>query len=362
MRLLHILNHLSDRGNGIINLAVDLAIEQRAMGHTVAFVCGHGGHEALLARYGIEHYVLEQAKRASLVLPGLLRLRSIMRRFKPDLVHAHMRAGLLFAWPWCKLYGIPLVAHLHNVHDRESRLMGLADRVIAVSAAVSEDMQRQGISPKKLCVVLNGTLNTPRFPPLGEIQPQPLEHPAIVTVAGMNERKGIAELIQAFEIVNREFPAAHLYLVGEGPSRSQFEAQAAASPSSDRIHFTGFQSRPQGFMLSADIFVLASRRESFGLVLSEARHAGCAIVGTDVDGIPEALDGGAAGLLVPPRDPEAMAMAICSLLRDEEAANRLRERARTGLDRFTTATMAREVGDIYQELLPRPQRSYASSL
>jgi glycosyltransferase involved in cell wall biosynthesis len=248
---------------------------------------------------------------------------------------------------------IPLVAHLHNVHDRESRLMGVADRVIAVSAAVCEDMQRRGIPAKKLRVVLNGTLNSPRTKPLGKIAPQPLARPAITSVAGLYERKGITELIEAFASLASDFPAAHLYLVGDGPIRSQLEAQAAATAAGARIHFTGFQSQPQSYMLASDIFVLASRRESFGLVLTEARQAGCAIVATLVDGIPEALDGGGAGLLVPPRDVPALTAALRSLLSDRTLAQSLSARAQQGLERFTTATMARDVEKIYRELLRR---------
>ncbi len=357
MRLLHILNHLSDRGNGIINLAVDLAIEQRALGHTVAFVCGGGGHEALLKRHGIEHFELHQSKSVATALPGLFRLRSVIKHFKPDLVHAHMRMGLLLSWPWLKLSRTPLVAHLHNVHDRESLLMGIADRVIAVSEAVSLDMQRQGIRKNKLRVVLNGTIDSPRLPAFSSIEPHALQHPAIITVAGMNERKGIEELIDAFSRIAPDFPVAHLYLVGDGPNRSQFEQQAAALPASvsERIHFEGFQSVPQAYMKSSEIFVLASRRESFGLVLSEARQAGCAIVATDVDGIPEALDAksdaGPAGILVEPRDPGGLAEALRMLLLDPALAAAYRLRSQEGLERFSTRNMAAEVGTIYDELL-----------
>jgi glycosyltransferase involved in cell wall biosynthesis len=355
LRLLHTLNHLSDRGNGIINLAVDLAIEQRALGHSVAFACGGGGHEATLKRYGIQHYDLHQSKSLAAAAPSAFALRRIIRDFKPDLVHAHMRMGLLLAWPWCKLSRIPLVSHLHNVHDKESLLMGVADRVIAVSEAVSRDMQRQGIAAKKLRVVLNGTLDSPRLPPFSTIEARTLQHPAISTVAGLNERKGIEELIQAFALVADEFPAAHLYLVGDGPNRAQFEQQAAALACSPRIHFEGFQSVPQGYMRASDVFVLASRRESFGLVLSEARQAGCAIVATDVDGIPEALATGdpekPAGILIPPRNPSALAAALRCLMTDEAMAATYRERSKIGLERFTTKVMAAEVGKVYDELL-----------
>ena len=103
-------------------------------------------------------------------------------------------------------------------------------------------------------------------------------------------------------------------------------------------------------MLSADVFVLASRRESFGLVLLEARAAGCAIVATDVDGISEALEGGRAGMLAPPRNPPALANALCRMLGSGEEVCIWRSRAREGIDNYCVDAMAREVSSVYEEL------------
>jgi glycosyltransferase involved in cell wall biosynthesis len=265
-------------------------------------------------------------------------------------VHAHMRTGLLLAWFWRRFYRFALVGHVHNVHDKESIVMGLADRVIAVSKSVAATMEEQGIPARKIRVVLNRTLGSLRFPGLEEIVPAQLARPSIVTVCGMTSRKGIEELISAFEIVAHDFPAANLYMVGDGPERQRFEEQARQSSYANRIHFEGFQPLPQAYMLSADVFVLASRRESFGLVLIEAREAGCAIVATDVDGISEALDGGLAGILVPPRNVLALAGAIRRLLANDEELNCWRSRAQKGIEEYPAGLMACEVLDVYKEL------------
>jgi len=352
MRILHIMNNLSDRGNGIVNLAVDLAIEQRKAGHIVALVSDHGGYESLLPRYGITYYHLDYARSPQQLLAASFEFRRILTRFQPDIIHAHMRIGILVAWFWSRVKHIPLVAHLHNVHDRASILMGLADRIIAVSLSVSDSMQKQGIRQSKLRVVLNGILNSERAAQQGAVTPATLYRPAITTVAGMNHRKGIEELILAFNMIAGDFIHAHLYLVGDGPERKLFEQQAAESPFRDRIHFEGFQSKPQAYMLSSDIFVLASRRESFGLVLTEAREAGCAILASNIDGTPEALEGGEAGMLLPPRDPAALANALRLLLDNDELRRDWQKKARRNIDRFTTTRMAEEVEKIYRELTP----------
>jgi glycosyltransferase involved in cell wall biosynthesis len=357
MRILHILNDVTDRGNGIVNTTVDLAIEQARQGHRVAIASAGGGYEPLLSQRGVCHLTLNQSRRPMQIFRALRLLRQHIRNFRPDVVHAHMRTGMLLAWLWARIYRFALVAHVHNVHDRESVLMGLAERVIAVSRSVAQTMGNQGIPREAIRVVLNGTLGTPRHPEISNVNALTLERPAIVSVGGMYHRKGIAELLSAFEIVGERFPDAHLYLVGDGPDRRLFEEQARRSRYCTRIHFEGFQSTPQAYMLSADAFVLASRRESFGLVLIEARQAGCPIVASNTDGTAEALDDGLAGLLVPPRDIAALAAALCRLLTSDAERSLWRRKALRGVERFHVATMASEVVDVYRELVREPYLS-----
>jgi glycosyltransferase involved in cell wall biosynthesis len=118
-------------------------------------------------------------------------------------------------------------------------------------------------------------------------------------------------------------------------------------------------------MLAADVFVLASRRESFGLVLIEARQAGCAIVATDVDGVSEALDCGEAGLLVPVRDVQALASALCRILGDEAERSEWKAKARHGIESYCVQQMANEVNAVYDELVsdkrPADHRAAAST-
>jgi glycosyltransferase involved in cell wall biosynthesis len=362
MRIFHILNDVTDRGNGIVNTAVDLAIEQGRQGYVVAVASAGGGYEQLLTRHGVLHLTLDQTRRPIKLLQALLALRRHIRDFNPDVIHAHMRTGMLLAWVLSPIYRVPLVAHLHNVHDPESRVMGLATRVIAVSRSVAETLTHWGTSKDKIRVVLNRTLGTPRQPALADLVPAPLARPSIVAVGGMSHRKGIAELISAFEIASEQFPGAHLYLVGDGPERALFEQQARSLRCQDRIHFEGFQSAPQGYMLSADIFVLPSRRESFGLVLIEAREAGCAIIASDIDGISEALDGGSAGKLVPPVNVAALASALCGWLGNEPERRAWQRRSRVGIEAFRVGAMTAEVNDVYRELVGKTAWRAAAEL
>jgi glycosyltransferase involved in cell wall biosynthesis len=350
MRILHILNDVTDRGNGIVNAAVDLAMEQARQGMVVAVASAGGGYKPVLERAGVTHLTLDQSRRPNRIVRSAFLFRKQIVGFHPDVVHAHMRTGLLLAWLWKRIYGFALIGHVHNVHDRESIMMGLADGVIAVSQSVADTMAKQGIRKNKIRVVLNRTLGSRRQPELAEVEPANLRRPSIVTVCGMTARKGVEELIAAFEIAGETLEDAHLYIVGDGPERERFEQQARRTKLSDRIHFEGFQAVPQAYMLSADVFVLASRRESFGLVLIEAREAGCAIVATDVDGIAEALDGGRCGMLVPPHDAAALAGALRGMLEDHDTRSVWKSRAREGVAAYRVNAMAYEVRRVYEEL------------
>ena len=351
MKIIHILNDIQEIGNGIINVAVDIACLQAKNGHDVAVISDGGEYEILLGKYGVKHYHLNQKRTPLNILKAGIIYRKIIKDFQPDIVHAHMMTGILFASALRVGNNYGLVSTVHNEFQRQSILMGLADRVIAVSKAVAQNMMQRGIPENKLRVICNGTLGSPRNPIETEYQNLlQLQHPAIVTLAGMYQRKGIAVLINAFEQIADLFPQAHLYLVGNGPDKELFEAQAKQVGSANRIHFEGYQPEPQRYLNSCDIFVLASFRDPCPLVLSEAREAGCAIIATDVDGIPEALDYGEAGLLVPPRDSQALAHTLTKLLNDETALNEWKNRASQNLERLNIERVCQETLAVYREL------------
>lgn len=351
MRILHIINHVQNIGNGIVNVAVDLACLQSEDGHTVAVVSDGGEYEELLALYTVKHWQLNQSREPLNILKAAWGYRQIVREFQPHIVHAHMMTGVILAGIFKGICNYALIATVHNEFQRSSIVMGLAERVIAVSHAVSNSMVRRGIPQAKVRVVANGTLNSPRHRRIQDYQPLPLQRPAITTVAGMYYRKGIAELITAFITIAAEFAHAHLYLVGDGPDRPIFEAMVRNTPYSDRIHFTGFQPEPQRYMLATDIFVLASHCESFGLVLTEAREAGCAIIASNVDGIPETLDQGQAGILVPPQDSRTLAEVLTQLLREPIDLQRWKCRAQENLQYFQAARVNQETQAVYYELV-----------
>jgi glycosyltransferase involved in cell wall biosynthesis len=233
--------------------------------------------------------------------------------------------------------------------------MRIADRTIAVSREVGNEFIKLGLPAHKMRFVENAVIGSPRYKAYGTATPPDLDQPSIVTVAGMFQRKGITELLSAFEAVSTTVPNASLYVIGDGPDMGEFKTQAASLNSRDRVHFLGFRSDFQAYMRQSSVFVLASRLDSFPLVLIEAREMGCVIVGTEVGGVPELLNHGKAGLLVPPLDVKALGDALVTALTDREKAAELRQGAMEDLDRFRLEHMIRNVDMVYSELVVSPR-------
>lgn len=344
VRVLHVLPHLRSSGNGIVNVGTDLAIGQVSLGYEVYVASDEGGYKHLLDESGVGWIHIKLTRSISGLAAAALALHRAIEAYRIEIVHAHTPLALLLVWLIRGRRRFRIVATAHTAFRRESLLLSLADRVIAVSAADRTSLLRRRIAVDRIDIIVNGAIGSTRdsIPFTATLQ-----HPAIVTVAGLYFRKGIDVLIKSFNMISSHFPLATLYVVGEGPDREAFERQAASLPCASRIVFFGFRNDARAIMSSADIFILASRQEPLGLVLIEARLANCAIIGSDAGGIPEALDHGKAGLIVKAGDAKSLASALEDILRSPELLADLKRRAAIGLDKFTVARMAHETAQIY---------------
>jgi glycosyltransferase involved in cell wall biosynthesis len=346
---MHVLNN-TRRFNGMVHVAVDLACVQVRMGHSVSIASAGGDFDALFAQYGIRHFLIDQKRRPLNLLKAIAGFGRAFGEFEPEIVHAHMMTSAGLAWPWRKLRGFRLVTTVHNEYQRSAIIMGVGDRVVAVSDVVRESMRRRGIPAAKLRVVLNGTLGSPRLP-RATPAPEVLNRPAIIFVGALIPRKGVDYLIRAFFAVRSKVPHVTLYIIGDGPNRQEYEALSCELGCGDQVRFCGPVSDPRSYLLGSDIFVLASHADPAPLAIAEAREAGCAIIGTAVDGIPELLEHGQAGILVPPRDEAALATAIASLIEDQERLALMRSQSQYNIARMSVERVAMETIEVYRDAL-----------
>jgi glycosyltransferase involved in cell wall biosynthesis len=337
-------------------MVVDLSTAQARQGDSTAVAATPGSFEPLLRSAGVELFAMPRRPR----LPSKNYadfVQKIVAKFQPDILHVHNMTGALHGrWARRQAPGLlPMVATVHNEFQRTAVLMAFADAVVAVSEAGKQNLLRRHIPRKKLQAVANGIILSPRMQDSFRDDELPvLESPAVLYVGGLHPRKGVHVLIRAFDRVCERVPEASLYIVGNRDA-PEIEELAAAQPSGrDRIFFVGFDAQPRRFMRSADVLVAPSLREPYCLVVAEAREAGLPIIASEVDGLPQNLDYGSAGILVPPGDISALADAMVRLIQSEDERKRWSVAASSNLEARTTDRMAQEYRAIYRALLTGP--------
>lgn len=351
MRVVHLVNHC-DRG-GNVHVAVDLACLQARNGHDVIYASGGGRFELLLAKNGVRHEHLSQNLRNPVrACSSLAQVFRLCRWFGPEILHAHMMSGAVHGYIASRVLNIPLVTTVHNSFDRHSFIMRLGDHVVAVSKAERDLLLRRGYRGDRLHVVANGTVGTPRDS-VAAYDPVNPQRPCITTLCGLEQRKGVHDIIEAFRIVALQFPNWSFYIAGEGPERTVLEEQVRSSGLTGRVFFLGFTENAAAILENADVFVLASHSEPFGLSIVEARRAGCAVIGTRVGGITEQLEFGSAGRLVEPGKPLELAAELTLLMADPNALAQARKRARENLDYFDVRRVYEDYALVYAHALCR---------
>ena len=354
MRILQLLKHCN-LCNGHVNVAVDLACLHARDGHTVAVGSAGGDYEPFFRKNGIAHHRVVVGRSPLAVAGAAASVIALCRRFRPDVIHAHMMSSAVLGAVASRLFGVPLVTTMHNSFDRHSGLMRMGDAVVAVSEAERRLLLSRGYPDAKLVTIRNGTVGSPReaMDPGGPLPEFPT--PCIVALCGLHERKGVHHLIAAFARVAADHPDWHLNIIGEGPDAARLRAQVHELDLDSRVHLVGAVSNPKRLLERADIFALASLADPSALVLIEGRAAGCAMVATEVGGTAEALAFGAAGQLVPPGDPEAMAAAFAPLMASPDCLVEWRRRARENLEPFGVERTAAKYLALYERLSRRGQ-------
>ncbi len=196
----------------------------------------------------------------------------------------------------------------------------LADAVVAPSVATARELA-EDYGAKNVAVIPNGIAPSSE-PPRAAAGPQAAAHdPAsetVLFVGRLRTRKAAAVLVEAFAAVVRERPRARLVLLGDGEQRTALAAQIARLGLSASVELAGAVPRAATaeWLRRADVFCLPSTYEGFPLAILEAMAEGLPVVATRVAGIPEAVEDGASGLLVPPEDDQALAAALLVLLSD----------------------------------------------
>jgi glycosyltransferase involved in cell wall biosynthesis len=296
---------------------------------------------------------------------------------RPDVVHAHSsKAGAVARLARALHPRVPLVytphgyafaGHFSRRGQRaayrgiERLLSPLANRVVCVCEAEARLARSVGAGDR-VRVIHNGIEPAPPGPGDPRIAQLAERGPVIGALTMLRPGKGIETLIDAAPAVLARHPSAQVAIVGDGPELELLRERARSRGVAHAVHFPGPSGRPLEALRAIDVFVHPSWAESFPYVLLEAMTLGRPIVASDVGGVGEAIEDGVSGLLVPPRNPDGLARALCDLLNDRERATRMGalalERVRS---QFTLAEMIDRLSAVYDELV-RPSRGPAAPL
>jgi glycosyltransferase involved in cell wall biosynthesis len=356
MRVLHVDTARGWRGGQ--NQVLLTTRGQAARGHEVTLACQRGGVlEGRAREAGV--CVRPVAFRGDVWPPAILALRRIVRDTRPDLVHLHdphaLSSGLLAL---ALTGGRPVVASRRV----DFRLRGLLSRrkyaavrrAIAASRAIARVLETDGIPSDRIRVVYEGVADRPPQPGGRAILTAlgiPEDAPVVGNVAALTDHKDQATLVEAAHRVHAHRPDVRFVILGEGEKRRELEARIGARALDGIVVLGGFRSDLDRLVPAFSLFCLSSRLEGLGTSLLDAMAFGLPIVATAAGGIPEAVEDGVTGRVVPTRDPEALAAAILDVLAADTGRAMGAAGRRRFEERFTAERMVDETLKVYQEIL-----------
>lgn len=366
MTILHILA-LGPVG-GLPRVVEALALGQREQGHDVHVAGVHGTDEEddfpllqTLEDAGVGVARIAVPRRG--YREEYRQVTNLCRRLWPHLIHTHGYRPDLVGGLAARRLGIPVVTTVHGftgggLKNRlyealQRRALRRHDAVCAVSRRLASDLAWSGIAAERVHFVPNGWHGRPA--PLGRREAREAlgiggDHFQIGWVGRLSSEKGPDTLIEALGLIGHIPYVASI--LGNGPERIRLERVTSSTQLAWRVRWHGTVSDAGRHLAAFDLLVISSRTEGMPIVLFEAMAAGVPVIATDVGGVPEVVTPREA-ILVPPDDPEALALAIEAVYLDPEAAATRADAARRRLEEeFDMRRTLEEYENLYRGLRP----------
>ena len=361
----------SDTVGGAHVHVMDIAARAQAQGHDIeVLVGGNGPYAELLRQRGLKVVSLRHLVRP--IRPqsdaaAVLECRQALKRFGPDLLHAHSTKAGLVGRVAAKLAGRPVVFTAHGwaftegIPERSRRLAmflerqaaKISDAIICVSEYDRRLALNLGVGTEALLTrIHNGVLDVPPEMRAKHSGNGPIK---IISVARLDAQKDHALLIDSLATI-KDLPW-ELELIGDGPLTECIQAKATTLGISGRVLFSGLCNDVPQRLAKADLFVLASGFEGFPLSILEAMRANLPVIASDVGGVSESVADSTTGFLVPKSDKNALVARLRLLLCDPELRIRQGLQGRSFYEReFSFDVMYSRTFEIYQEVLDRRGR------
>jgi glycosyltransferase involved in cell wall biosynthesis len=321
--------------------------------------------DSILAE-GIPHLALDRRSRLDVV--PFRRLVAFLRGERIDVVHAHMFGSNLWASIFGRLAGVPAVIAHEQTWSYEGdpvrrfldgHVIGrLADAFVAVSERDRDRMiDLEGVPAEKIVLIPNPYVPRPDVRPVDVRRQLGLaaDAPVVATVAVLRPQKALHVLLEAFAQLSSSLPDARLVIGGDGECREALEHRAGELGLAKRVHFLGWWHDVGGLLEAAEVAAMSSDYEGSPLFALECMAHGTPLVSTDVGNVGSLLGDGRGVVIVPRRDPSALAGAIASLLRDPARRAAQAAAAAKRLPRYQIANVAAEFGELYERLVAQAE-------
>jgi len=307
------------------------------------------------------------------ILRCLKIIHSILRTHRFDLVHTNGYFADIVGFIASKALNIPIISTCHGFisNDRKLKVYNFMDiqalkffnKIISVSEKLKDDLTGKGVSPHRIVVIENafgGNSNQELFIENRKTKRKTLNISDVDFVLGyvgrISEEKGINYLILASSMADRMGIPVKVLIIGEGPEKGRLEELAKIEGIEDKIIFTGFQTDIENWFPAMDCFVLPSLTEGTPMSLLEAMAHGIPCVASKVGGIPQIIDSGEDGILVPPGNPEEIKEAINTLYRDEDLRDSISKKAKNKIiNKYSIDEWIEKIESQYLEIIGAPR-------
>lgn len=322
-----------------------------------------------LERLGIEmRYVPLPPWRKILAYPkrarAIRRLRDVITEIRPALIHVNDIWWVPHSLRASSGSGVPILAHVRQeIEPPKVHRYGLdrADVVLPMSRHIQQSLEAGGVPGRRL-LTLYSALDMTRVPQQEDGRRRgrrfgiPDDVPLIGTVANLFPRKGYEVILKALPKILTSCPTMQYVLIGQGGSGYERTLRSLVRTLGleNNVRFVGFQKEVYSCLAAMDIYVHPALMEGFGIAMLEAMAMEKPIVASRVGGIPEVVEDGVTGLLVPPGDPSALALALMRLLEEPHTRERMGRAGRERLEtHFTAEQIMSTLRTLYAEISTR---------
>jgi glycosyltransferase involved in cell wall biosynthesis len=306
----------------------------------------------------------------SLTLRQLVRL---MHEFQPDIVHTHTAKAGFVGRLAARISGVPVIVHTFHGHvfhgyfsPRKTAVFlrlerfcaGLSSRLVTISPRLRDEIAGYGVADaSRIEVVPLGLRLQPhgahprRTGTFRRAQEIPEAALLVGAVGRLVPIKNLGLLLEALQIAQADAPNLHVVFVGDGELREDLASQAAALDIAHAVTFAGWQDDLPAVYADLDATVISSHNEGTPACLIEAMASGCPVIATRVGGVPDMIEPGVTGQLIPPGDANALATAIVNLVKEPEQARRMADQARgEALARYDEQRLVTDMERLYEQL------------